>query len=82
MSEKMQTKNYFDAAKIEELTTGRKIAYSIVEASDLIGVTTQHLRNENQRGKLRFARSVRRILILHTELMRYLEEQVVEPTAA
>lgn len=77
----MKTTNYFNEAKIEESTTSRKIAYSIVEAANLIGVSPQHLRNENQRGKLKFARSGRRILIMDSELRRYLEEQVVETAA-
>jgi excisionase family DNA binding protein len=74
----MKAKNYFNAAKIEELTTKGKIAYSIYEAAGLVGVSPNHLKNEHQRGKLRFVRSGKRLLILDTDLRRYLEEQAID----
>jgi len=74
----MSNKDYYNVAKIEELMTGRKLAYSLNEAGQLIGVSTGHLRNENQRGKLRFVKSGRRTLIMDEDLRRYLEEQVIE----
>jgi excisionase family DNA binding protein len=77
----MKAKNYFDAAKIESLVTGKKLAYSLNEVGELIGVTTQHLRNENKRGKIRFVRSGRRILVTSEELSRYLEQNIVEVEA-
>lgn len=70
--------NYFNSAKIDQLMAGRKMAYSISEAAEMIGVSPGHLRNENRRKKLMFSRSGRRILILHTELLRYLQAQIVE----
>lgn len=74
----MGTKNYSNEAKIDELTTERKMAYSINEAAELLSVCTGHLRNEHKRGKISFVRSGRRILVLDSELKKYLQEQVVE----
>lgn len=77
----MNNKNYLNATSIEELTTKGKIAYSLNEASVLIGVSPNHLRNENARGKLRFVKSGKRLLILDTDLRSYLENNVVKTEA-
>jgi excisionase family DNA binding protein len=61
--------------------TGQKMAYSIEEVAALLGVSRGHLRNENARGKLRFTRSGRRVLISRTELDRYLNTQPSDSTA-
>ena len=62
-----------------ELVFGlKKLAYSLKEAADLIGVTAQHLRNEQRRGKLQFVKSGRRVLIMETDLRSYLEQNVVK----
>jgi excisionase family DNA binding protein len=75
----MGTKNYTTLGKNEEFISTRRMAYSINEAAVLLGVSPNHLRNENTRGHLKFVRSgLRRILITDTELRRYLEGQVVE----
>ncbi len=78
----MSNQTYFSGKKIEELLSGKRMAYSIKEVAEMLGVCTGHLRNENGRGKLRFVKSNRRILILDSELRRYIDElQVVEQAA-
>jgi excisionase family DNA binding protein len=62
-----------------ELIMG-KIAYSLEEASEMLGVSKGHLRNENTRGKLKFLRSGRRILITSVEIHRYLESLSADNT--
>lgn len=74
----MRNKDYFSTPKAEPLIICRKMAYSVKEAAELIGVSSGHLKNEFNNGKLRFVRSGRRILIMDTELRRYLEEQTIK----
>jgi excisionase family DNA binding protein len=56
----------------------KKMAHSLNKASVMTDLSVGHLRNEFKRGKLRFVKSGRRILIMDEDLRRYLEEQVVE----
>ncbi len=60
----------------------KKMTYSIAELAEMLGVSAGHLRNENNRGKLQFIRSGRRILIKDSEVRRYLDQQISEVTAA
>ncbi len=65
----MGNKNYATLGKNEDFISPRRMAYSINEAAVLLGVSPNHLRNENTRGRLKFIRSgLRRILITDTEL--------------
>lgn len=57
-----------------------KIAFSLEEASEMLGVSKGHLRNENTRGKLKLLRSGRRILIKSSEIERYLESLSTDDT--
>ncbi len=57
-----------------------KIAYSLEEASEMLGVSKGHLRNESTRGKLKFLRSGRRVLITSVEILRYLESLSTDDT--
>jgi excisionase family DNA binding protein len=50
-----------------------KIAHSLADAAQLLGVSSGHLRNEHRRGKLRLVKSGRRTLLMDAELRRYLE---------
>ena len=52
----------------------QKLAYSLEEVAQMLGVSKGHLRNENIRGKLNFLKSGRRTLITVTEIHRYLAE--------
>lgn len=63
---------YLNDAKFVKAIPEKKIAYSIKEVAQLIGVSPGHLRNENLRGKLRFVKSGRRILIIDEDLQTYL----------
>ncbi len=63
--------------KTQSISTA-KIAYSLAEASEMIGVSQGHLRNEQARGKLIFVKSGRRVLITDRELQRYLAAQAIE----
>jgi excisionase family DNA binding protein len=58
----------------------QKLAHSLYEAAELLGVSVGHLRNEYKRGKLRLLKSGRRTLILDRELRRYCEEAERERT--
>lgn len=78
----MANKNYALTSKNEEFVTTRRMAYSINEAAVLLGVSPNHLRNEQMRGKLRFVRSGKRLLIMDEDLRGYLEAQAVETAAA
>lgn len=60
----------------------KKMAYSLHEAAILISCSVGHLRNEQQRGRISFVKSGRRILVTANSLEKYLQEQVVEPTVA
>ncbi len=51
-----------------------KLAYSLEEVAQMLGVSIGHLRNENARGKLNLLKSGRRTLITATEINRYLAE--------
>ncbi len=51
-----------------------KLAYSLEEAAQMLGVSKGHLRNENIRGKLQLLKSGRRTLITATEIQRYIAE--------
>jgi excisionase family DNA binding protein len=64
---------YLNEAVFEKKSSEKKIAYSIKEVAQLIGVSKGHLRNENQRGKLRFIKSGKRILITGEDLHTYLQ---------
>ncbi len=55
-----------------------KLAYSLEETAQMLGVSKGHLRNENIKGKLNFFRSGRRTLVTAKEIQRYLSE-TVEP---
>ncbi len=55
----------------EEIVTGR-LAFRLVEAAALIGVSTGFLRLELARGNLNATRLGRRIVLMRTELERYL----------
>jgi hypothetical protein len=56
-----------------------RLAYSLKEVTEMLGVSEGHLRNENRRQKLRFTKSASRTLILATELQRYLRELPERP---
>jgi len=49
-------------------------AYSLNESAKMIGCSNGHLRNEEKRGKIRFLKSGRRVMIAAAELQRYLNE--------
>ncbi|MDQ3821482.1 MAG: helix-turn-helix domain-containing protein [Acidobacteriota bacterium] len=51
-----------------------RLAFSLAEAAEQIGVSIGHLRNENKRGKLRFIKSGARTLVLAEDLRLYLQE--------
>ncbi len=51
-----------------------KLAYSLDESANMLGVSKGHIRNEHVRGKLQLIKSGRRTLILAEELKRYLKE--------
>jgi len=51
-----------------------RLAYSLKEAAELIGVSEGHLRNEQRRGRLQFIHSGRCTRILAAELIRYLTQ--------
>jgi len=56
-----------------------RLAYSLKEVAEMLGVSQGHLRNEHKRGKLKFSKSSDRTLILATELQRYLSELPERP---
>jgi excisionase family DNA binding protein len=58
-----------------------KLAYSLEEAADLIGVSKGHLRNESERGKLQLVKSGRRTLVLHAEICRYIDDLISKMVA-
>jgi excisionase family DNA binding protein len=60
-----------DRQKTMELT---RLAYSLDEAAEMVGVSKGHLRNEHKRGNLKFMKSGRRTLVLVSEIRRYLAE--------
>ena len=64
---------YLSDTNCEKELSEMRIAYSIKEVAQLIGVSKGHLRNENQRGKLRFIKSGNRILITNEDLRAYLQ---------
>lgn len=49
-----------------------RLAYSLKEAAEMIGVSQGHLRNEHRRGKLVFVHSGRCTRILTADLNKYL----------
>ncbi len=51
-----------------------RLAYSLDEAAQMLGVSKGHLQNENMRGKLNFLKSGRRTLVTAQEIQRYLSE--------
>ncbi len=57
-----------------EESSVERLAYSLNEVAEMIGVSKGHLRNENKRGEIAFAKSSRRTIILASELRRYLAE--------
>lgn len=64
---------YLSDTKFEKELSEMRMAYSLKEVAQLIGVSKGHLRNENQRGKLRFIKSGKRILITNEDLHAYLQ---------
>ena len=65
-----------DKQKIERL------AYSLDEAAEMVGGCSRgHLINEKNRGKIRFVKSGRRVMITAAELKRYLKECETAPAA-
>lgn len=51
-----------------------KLAHSLAEVADMLGVSKGHIRNESARGKLHLLKSGRRTLIMAVEVQRYLSE--------
>jgi excisionase family DNA binding protein len=51
-----------------------KLAYSVAEAAQLIGVSTRSLRYLLQEGRISFIRLGRRVLIKHEDLERLLKQ--------
>lgn len=67
--------------KKEQQPSVERRAYSRKEAAAMIGCSEGHLINETKRGRLRTAKSGTKVLILASELERYLkaaEQQVVQ----
>ena len=54
--------------------TQTKIAWSLAEISEAIGLSQGFLRNEVRRGNLLTKKFGRRVLVMDGELRRYLEE--------
>jgi hypothetical protein len=52
----------------------RRIAWSLKNASEMLGVSVGHLRNEHKRGRLLLVKSGSRTLVTDEELERYLAE--------
>lgn len=53
---------------------GKKIAYSIREVSQLVGICERKIHYEIEKGKLKIARIGRRVLVRATEVDRWLSE--------
>jgi excisionase family DNA binding protein len=68
---------------LETITeTTKQIAYSVEQIAQKTTLSIPHLRNEIRAGKLRAKKVGRRVLVLDTELGRYLENQADwSPTA-
>ncbi|REJ79518.1 MAG: DNA-binding protein [Acidobacteria bacterium] len=49
-----------------------RLAYSLKEVAEMLGVSVNHLRNEEKRGRLMFFKSGRRTLIRKSDLEGYL----------
>jgi excisionase family DNA binding protein len=49
-----------------------KIAFSLKEVAEMMGLSVGHLRNEEKRGRLNFTKSGRRTLVTNEELKRYI----------
>ena len=58
----------------ERLAPGDKLAYSVREAAEAIGVSQWYVRDEMSVGRLGFSSARGRKIIPHWELVRYLEE--------
>jgi excisionase family DNA binding protein len=58
-----------------------RLAYSISEAAEALGLSARSLRYLIQTGRLAFARFGRRVVIPHTELERLLRRASVKATA-
>lgn len=56
------------------LVQGKKIAYSIREVSQLVGICERKIHYEIEKGKLKIARIGRRVLVRATEVDRWLSE--------
>lgn len=56
------------------LVQGKKIAYSIREVSQLVGICERKINYEIEKGKLKIARIGRRVLVRATEVDRWLSE--------
>jgi len=63
----------------QENSKCERLAYSLKEVAEMLGLSEGHLRNEHKRGKLKFSKSSDRTLILATELHRYLTELPERP---
>lgn len=52
-----------------------KLAYSVSEASATTTLSKSHLRNEISAGNLKIRRINRRVIIMHDDLLEYLNKQ-------
>lgn len=59
---------------IDEQNLGKRLSFSLKDASEATGFCPNHFRNEAARGKLKLVKSGRRTIILADELRRYLSE--------
>jgi excisionase family DNA binding protein len=59
-----------------------RLAYSLADAAQAVGLSVRSLRYLIQTGKLGFARIGRRLVIPHAELERLLQRALVKPTAS
>ena len=75
MKTKTPAANQTQVAKSTELrrAAGDKLAYSVKEAADAIGVSVWYIRDEMAQGHLAYSCPRGRLLIPRWELVRYLE---------
>jgi excisionase family DNA binding protein len=59
-----------------------RLAYSLAEAAELIGVSVRSLRYLLQQGRIGYVRMGRRVLVRHEDLQRLLKQHFCRPGAS